>query len=250
MLAAKDLIRRSKTALKGAAATAALILVAGAVTLAPERAREQDEAAVWRSLAAAYLESGDALEWDAPAQLINASFTTETGAEFGAAVLTRSLDDLRSFDADHLQRARLNARERQCLAEAIYYEARGESFAGQLAVAEVVLNRVRHRAYPETVCGVVYQGSERVTGCQFSFTCDGSLERAAQGRAWRRAELVADHALMGFARPMTRYATHYHTTEVDPVWNASLVQTRRIGAHIFYRIPSPSERRILREREA
>ncbi len=250
MLAAKDLIRRSRTALKGAAATAALVFVAGAVTLAPERAREQDEAAVWRSLAAAYLESGDVLEWDAPAQLITASYTTAPETEMGGAVVTRSLEDLRSFDAGHLQRARLNARERQCLAEAIYYEARGESFAGQLAVAEVVLNRVRHRAYPETVCGVVYQGSERVTGCQFSFTCDGSLERAAQGRAWRRAELVADHALMGFARPMTRSATHYHTTEVDPVWNASLVQTRRIGAHIFYRIPSPSERRILREREA
>lgn len=189
MLAAKDLIRRSRTALKGAAATAALIFVAGAVTLAPERAREQDEAAVWRSLAAAYLESGDVLEWDAPAQLVAASYTVAPDTEMGAAVVTRSLDDLRSFDAGHLQRARLNARERQCLAEAIYYEARGESFAGQLAVAEVVLNRVRHRAYPETVCGVVYQGSERVTGCQFSFTCDGSLERTAQGRAWapRRA---------------------------------------------------------------
>jgi len=227
MLAAKDLIRRSRTALKGAAATAALVFVAGAVTLAPERAREQDEAAVWRSLAAAYLESGDAMEWDAPAQLVAASYTVAPDTEMGSAVVTRSLDDLRSFDAGHLQRARLNARERQCLAEAIYYEARGESFAGQLAVAEVVLNRG-----------------------QFSFTCDGSLERTAQGRAWRRAELVADHALMGFARPMTRSATHYHTTEVDPVWNASLVQTRRIGAHIFYRIPSPSERRILREREA
>jgi spore germination cell wall hydrolase CwlJ-like protein len=250
MLAAKDLVRRSKTALKGAASAAALILVAGAVTLAPERAREQDEAAVWRSLAAAYLQSGDALEWDAPVQLINASFTVTPDAEFGPAVLTRSLDDLRSFDAEHLQRARLNARERQCLAEAIYYEARGESFAGQLAVAEVVLNRVRHRAYPDTVCGVVYQGADRVTGCQFSFTCDGSMERAAQGRAWRRAELMADHALMGFARPLTRSATHFHTIQVDPVWNSSLVQTRRIGAHIFYRIPSPSERRILNEREA
>lgn len=250
MLAAKDLIRRTRTALKGAAATAALVLVAGAVTLAPERAREQDEAAVWRSLAVAYLQAGDALEWEAPAELVSASFTAAPEAASGDGIVTRSLDDLRSFDASHLQRARLNARERQCLAEAIYYEARGESFAGQLAVAEVVLNRVRHRAYPETVCGVVYQGSDRHTGCQFSFTCDGSMERTAQGRALRRAELVADHALMGFARPMTRSATHYHTIAVDPVWNDSLVQTRRIGAHIFYRIPSPSERRILNEREA
>lgn len=205
---------------------------------------------MWRTLAAAYLESGDVQGWDAPEPLVFASFTVAPDAEFGTAVLTRSLDDLRSFDAGHLQHARLSARERQCLSEAVYYEARGESFAGQLAVAEVVLNRMRHRAYPDTVCGVVYQGSERTTGCQFSFTCDGSMDRNAQGRAWRRAELVADHALMGFARPMTRSATHYHTTQVDPVWNASLVQTRRIGAHIFYRIPSPSERRILREREA
>ncbi|MCC5996903.1 MAG: cell wall hydrolase [Oceanicaulis sp.] len=249
MLAAKDLIRRSRMVLKSAGAACAFALVAGAVSIAPERAREQDEAAVWRALAAAYLQAGDAHDWDAPQPLVFASFTINPEADHGAFVLTRSLDDLRTFDAGHLQSARLNARERQCLAEAVFYEARGESFAGQLAVAEVVLNRVRHNAWPETVCGVVYQGAERATGCQFSFTCDGSVERAPYGRAWRRAELVADHALMGFARPVTRSATHFHTIAVDPYWNSSLVQTRRIGSHIFYRPPNSSERRLLIERE-
>ncbi|KAA5805478.1 cell wall hydrolase [Alkalicaulis satelles] len=242
-------MRRSRIALQSAGAVCAFALVAGAVALAPERAREQDEAAVWRALAAAYLEAGDTHDWDAPQPLVFAAFTIHPDADQGAFVLTRSLDDLRTFDAGHLQSARMNARERQCLAEAVFYEARGESFAGQLAVAEVVLNRVRHRAWPDTICGVVFEGADRVTGCQFSFTCDGSLERAPYGRSWRRAELVADHALMGFARPVTRSATHFHTIAVDPYWNSSLVQTRRIGAHIFYREPNLSERRLLSERE-
>ena len=152
--------------------------------------------------------------------------------------------------AARLDAARNAAREHRCLAEAIYYEARSETLAGQMAVAEVVINRSRHRAYPNSICGVVYQGSERRTGCQFTFTCDGSMISAPYGRGWDRAQNVADHALMGFARPVTNRATHYHTTAVDPHWNDSLVRTRRIGSHIFYRFPNRSERRLLAEREA
>jgi len=154
------------------------------------------------------------------------------------------------LDLADLDAARKAGLERRCLAEAIYYEARSETLAGQMAVAEVVLNRMRHRAYPNSICGVVYQGSERTTGCQFTFTCDGSMTAIPYGRGWDRAQTVADHALMGFARPVTNRATHYHTTAVDPVWNDSLVRTRRIGSHIFYRFPNRSERRLLAEREA
>jgi spore germination cell wall hydrolase CwlJ-like protein len=251
-LAAQTLISRLKRILAASGAAAAFVLAAGAVTLAPERAREQDEAALWRSLASSYLQSGDVAGWSGtPPALSFASFVVEQGPEFGARIVERPLDDLRSFEAVHLDSARSAARERRCLAEAIYYEARSEGFAGQLAVAEVVLNRMRHRAYPSTICGVVYQGSERRTGCQFSFTCDGSIERAPGGRSWRRSQLVAEHALMGFARPVTASATHYHTIAVNPVWNESLVLTRRIGTHIFYRFPNRSERELLtRDREA
>ncbi|XBQ15141.1 MAG: cell wall hydrolase [Oceanicaulis sp.] len=251
-MTAGSLFPRLKRVFTVAGVCAAFVLVGGAATLAPERVRDQDEAATWRTLAETYLEKGDALDWSAaPAALEFASFTVESDEVYGARITARALDDLRSFDTTHLDAARAAARERRCLAEAIYYEARSEGFAGQLAVAEVVLNRVRHRAYPDSVCGVVYQGSERVTGCQFTFTCDGSMERVPYGRGWRRSQLVAEHALMGFARPMTRSATHYHTTAVDPVWNDSLVRTRRIGAHVFYRFPNRSERQLLiREREA
>ncbi|PWE17629.1 cell wall hydrolase [Marinicauda salina] len=238
-------------ALQGLGALAAAAVVAIALPMAGERARSQDEAEVWRDLASRYLERGDAVSWnDAPdaLQLAFAESSPEDGSD--VTILTRSIDDLRTFDAEHLMTARASARERRCLSEAIYYEARSENFSGQLAVAEVVLNRVRHRAYPDTVCGVVYQGSERETGCQFTFTCDGSTAIAPFGGKWREAQLVAEHALMGFAAPVTRSATHYHTTSVNPHWSSSLVRTRRIGAHIFYRFPNRAERGLLAEREA
>lgn len=139
----------------------------------------------------------------------------------------------------------LNASELRCLAEAIYYEARGESYRGQVAVAEVVMNRVRSRHYPDSVCGVVYQGSHRATGCQFTFTCDGSMNRRPRGRAWERARNIAGQVLLGYTRAVTGNATHYHTTAVDPVWSATLVETARVGEHVFYRFPSRSERAAL-----
>ncbi|MDX2276210.1 MAG: cell wall hydrolase [Hyphomonadaceae bacterium] len=136
----------------------------------------------------------------------------------------------------------VNARELGCLSQAIYYESRGESYEGQVAVAEVVMNRVRSPAYPNTICGVVYQGSHRVTGCQFSFTCDGSLRARPRGAAWTRAQEIASQVMQGYARPMTQRATHYHTVAVNPVWSSGLVETTRIGSHIFYRFPNRSER--------
>jgi spore germination cell wall hydrolase CwlJ-like protein len=124
-----------------------------------------------------------------------------------------------------------------CLAQAIYYEARSETEAGQRAVAQVVLNRVRHPAYPNSVCGVVYQGPMRAgsRGCQFTFTCDGSLGRPAWGPQWGRARLLAAQALAGKVFAPVGHATHYHTHAVHPHWASSFAKTAVIGAHIFYR---------------
>jgi len=138
----------------------------------------------------------------------------------------------------------VNMRELNCLAQGIYYEARGETQRGQQAVAEVIMNRVRSPAYPDTVCGVVYQGSHRVTGCQFTFTCDGSLNRRPRGRAWETAQHIAELVLKGYTRPLTGRATHYHTHAVNPVWSAGLVPTTSIGDHQFYRFPNSEERPI------
>ncbi|HEX8126404.1 MAG TPA: cell wall hydrolase [Allosphingosinicella sp.] len=123
----------------------------------------------------------------------------------------------------------------QCLTAAVYYEARSESFEGQRAVAQVVLNRVRHPAFPKSVCGVVYQGSTRRTGCQFSFTCDGSLRAGRDQASWARARRVAGAALAGSVYGPVGHATHYHASYVQPWWAASLTRAVTVGTHIFYR---------------
>lgn len=127
-----------------------------------------------------------------------------------------------------------------CLTQAVYFEAAREPDAGQRAVAQVVLNRVAHPAYPNTVCGVVYQGSERATGCQFTFTCDGALARTPDRRFWQRAESVARAALAGYVHAPAGLATHYHTTAVHPYWAGSLRFIGTVGAHRFYRFGGPA----------
>lgn len=122
----------------------------------------------------------------------------------------------------------------RCLTQAVYYEAASERDEGQRAVAQVVLNRVRHPAFPSTVCGVVYQGSERVTGCQFSFTCDGSLARIPSAGGWAGAERIARDALGGKVAAAVGNATHYHANYVVPYWAPTLDKAATIGAHIFY----------------
>jgi len=127
------------------------------------------------------------------------------------------------------------ARALECLTSAIYYEAAQESTEGQRAVAQVVLNRVRHPAFPNSVCGVVYEGSTRATGCQFTFTCDGSMSHAPIPSLWNRARKIAAAALNGSVYAPVGYATHYHANYVVPYWASSLVKTTVEGAHIFYR---------------
>ena len=122
-----------------------------------------------------------------------------------------------------------------CLASAVYYEAGNQDTDGERAVAQVILNRVRHPAFPNSVCGVVYQGSTRATGCQFTFTCDGSLSRQRDGDGWRRAYKVAEDALSGSVYAPVGWATHYHADYVVPTWASSMAKNAIVGAHIFYR---------------
>ena len=129
-----------------------------------------------------------------------------------------------------------HARAQDCLAQAVWYEAASESEAGQRAVAQVVLNRVAHPAWPASVCGVVYQGAERRTGCQFTFTCDGSLARRPSGASWARAQRIAQEALSGSVYAPVGHATHYHTLWVAPYWAKTLDHLGTIGAHRFYRL--------------
>lgn len=125
-------------------------------------------------------------------------------------------------------------RELGCMAQAIVYEAGLEPLAGQQAVAQVILNRARSGVYPKTVCGVVYQGSTRRTGCQFTFTCDGSLAKRMPDRITLAARAVAEDALQGRLPDRVGAATHYHASYVSPYWAPSLTRVGRIGAHIFY----------------
>src|SRR5688572_23737910 len=129
----------------------------------------------------------------------------------------------------------------ECLTQAVYYEARNQSTDGQRAVAQVVLNRVRHPSYPNSVCGVVFQGSERVTGCQFSFTCDGSMYRDIEPDAWDRAQVIARDALSGSVYRPVGLALNYHSTAIRPYWAPSLARQAVVGAHVFYRRPGSSE---------
>ena len=126
------------------------------------------------------------------------------------------------------------ARATDCLAAAQLYEA-GDDAPGEQAVAQVVLNRVRHPAFPKTVCGVVFQGQERATGCQFTFTCDGALTRTPSQAAWDRARGIAKSALAGKVYKAVGHATHYHTDWVVPYWSGSLDKITAVGTHLFFR---------------
>lgn len=122
-----------------------------------------------------------------------------------------------------------------CLASAVYYEAGNQDEDGERAVAQVVLNRVRYPAFPSTVCGVVYEGSTRPTGCQFTFTCDGSLGRQPDADGWARATRIAEAALGGEVYAPVGWATHYHADYVVPTWASTMAKNAVVGAHLFYR---------------
>ncbi|MBX9615175.1 MAG: cell wall hydrolase [Caulobacteraceae bacterium] len=160
----------------------------------------------------------------AQARLWNAALPFSTAPIRPAAPLIAPTTDIEAY-----------SRALDCLTTAIYYEAASETPQGQAAVAQVVLNRARHPAYPRTVCGVVFQGSERTTGCQFSFTCDGAMARVPSPAGWARARGVASAALNGTVVAAVGTATHYHTDWVAPYWAPRLSKIVQIGTHIFYR---------------
>jgi hypothetical protein len=121
------------------------------------------------------------------------------------------------------------ATDLDCLTDAVYYEARGEGPAGEAAVAQVVLNRVRHPSFPKTICGVVFQG------CQFSFTCNGAMRAHREAAAWSEARKIASRALAGAVVANIGNATHFHTVGVNPGWGSNLLRVAQIGYHVFYR---------------
>mgnify|MGYP001223011660 FL=1 len=146
----------------------------------------------------------------------------------------------------------LDAAERSCLASAIYHEARGEPAEGQIAVAQVVLNRVRSGRWPNSICGVVNQGSERGEKCQFSFVCRRGASKPKPGEAdWDNALALAATVASGEASiAALAKATHYHTTDVRPIWRLALTSLGTIGRHVFYSEDQPGERRRVVEAAA
>lgn len=135
-----------------------------------------------------------------------------------------------------IARPPLSPRQLNCLAVAIYFEARGEPYWGQVAVAQVIANRARKAGFPNSICGVVYQNASRRWRCQFSFACDGKSDIARNRKVWRKMQKVATDVSLGSARlEELREATHFHTARVHPKWARDFRRVKRIGHHIFYR---------------
>ncbi len=146
--------------------------------------------------------------------------------------VTRAVAEPFHFRGEPARAAASHEADANCLAQAVYYEARGESASGQAAVAQVVLNRVRHPAFPKTVCGVVFQKSAQ--GCQFSFACNGAMHGGLEPDAWRRAEQVAQRALSGSVMADVGEATQFQAARVGG-WANGLLKVAQIGEHVFFR---------------
>ena len=193
------------------------------------QASNQRDRAQWAEAAAEFRSS----------ELRSSDFTDVNIPRLRDAADIRSLSPLRT---EHRRWAEARAAEHQCLAEAVYYEARSETRSGQLAVADVVKNRVKSKHYPNTICAVVYEGAHRPFACQFSFACDGSMEEVPKNPAWQRSLDIAQVSLTGFVPDLTKNSTHYHTVEINPDWAETLEYKATIGFHKFYR-PSWRERK-------
>lgn len=231
-----DYMRPKRYIFAGWAVT--LSAVAGAAWAFPaiaDKAASQRESAVWQARAEAFQ--------GVDISKVEISGHAETLADFHtdkkiSNSLMRDLvmtDDLIGISKDTFLTAKFKAQEHRCLAEAIYYEARSETKSGQKAVAEVVQNRVKSKHYPNTICGVVYQGAERTTGCQFSFACDGSTMKEPRGKHWTIAQDISTLMVTGGVKPFTDNSTHYHTVAINPVWSSNLRATKNIGFHKFYK---------------
>ena len=174
----------------------------------------------------------------APAPVQTASGTAQMHAtpaayvpgsgQFGGTAITPSQEELL---------AQVFLQQGNCLADAMYYEARGEGRSGQMAIAEVVYNRMRSGYYPRTICGVVFEGSQLHTGCQFSFTCGGVMDRPKSSAVWRRTQRLALQIVTGIVQlgDTTGGALSFHAEDVAPGWADTMSRTIQIGHHIFYR---------------
>jgi spore germination cell wall hydrolase CwlJ-like protein len=164
---------------------------------------------------------------------IDASRTNEAQKRLASAKTVYDVEFSKDW-VDSLPRAQ-GGDEWRCLAEALYFEARGETVRGQFAVAEVILNRVKSERFPGSACDVINQGTGKKFQCQFTYTCDGQKEIIAEPRAYERVAKVARVALDGVAPKLTEGATHYHTKAVKPRWSKVYTKTADIGVHVFYR---------------
>ncbi|MDD7911221.1 cell wall hydrolase [Pseudovibrio exalbescens] len=202
-----------------------------------EMAIARNSAAASLSLASAYAPSST--------EALRAPFDALLGGTASAAGKTQlseeELQELAKTNPHWWYKAPLpesvhSSKEKLCLAEAIYFEARGEPYKGQEAVAQVVLNRVKNPAYPNTICKVVYQNRHMRNACQFSFACDGIPERVQKGRAWTQSQEIAEKAVNGEVNlSEVDASTHYHATYVRPRWAGTMKKLNRIGKHIFYK---------------
>ncbi len=163
--------------------------------------------------------------WSSAAPIVAPPVQTSPGVAYAVAPFVLSIGDP------------MRDRALDCLTAAVYYEAASEPRTGQEAVAQVVLNRLRHPAFPKSVCGVIYDGVGTASTCQFTFACDGSTSRRPVARLWETAREVAAAALSGHVAYQVGTATHYHAAWVSPYWRASLVSVGRIGHHLFYSMP-------------
>ena len=216
------------------------LLAVGAAAFAfpaiAEQAEVQREAALWADKASAFTQMQAEGVEETPNLILDMAEVSTASSTMTAHQRDKDLiEPFMPLDPTLRLKAKAEMAEHLCLSEAVYYEARSETRSGQIGVAEVIKNRVKSKHYPNTICGVVYQGSERRTGCQFSFTCDGSMEKAPKGKAWERSKEIAALSLTGLAPELTRKATHYHTTDVNPVWASTLRYNGQIGSHKFYR---------------
>jgi hypothetical protein len=199
-----------------------------------ETAAEEWETYLFHDAALDFAGLGDAPMTSAIELLDDAGFDAgELATDLLASGVPGQMFTMAADMAGELDEAQI--KERRCLAQAIYYEARNQPVMGRFAVADVVLNRVDDRRFPSSICGVVFQGVGKSYACQFSFACDGSMDRPMEPTAWEKAQKLADIVYRGFRPPVTGLATFYHANYVDPYWASSFDETTVIGDHIFYR---------------
>ncbi|MDQ7019171.1 MAG: cell wall hydrolase [Robiginitomaculum sp.] len=218
------------------------------LSLTAERGAEQLDNTSWKAFAQEFLQEEPVVVNAGPVSTDAQAYAQVFVVDGKKAAMQQDLQimaSLETFTKTHIEKAAAQEKALNCMAMAIYYEARSETLSGQLAVAQVVLNRVKHRAYPDNVCDVVFEGSNRNTGCQFTFTCDGSMAILPRQAGWNRSRKAAIHAMLGMSDVTIGRATHYHTVEVQPYWSSNLLRTANIGMHVFYRFPSRREKALL-----